>query len=505
MIQSFVKLVTKTLAIRLARHIDALISPTQSAFIKRHYIHDNFMFVRNLARAYHRKKIPALLFKFDISKAFNTVLWEYMLELPEKKGFSARWREWLTIILKSSHSAVMLNGVEGKQIRHVRGLHQGDPLSPYLFILAIDTMHRILEQATTDGTLSPLRGREARLRLSLYADDAVIFLNLVQEKVTALFNILDRFGSATGLKLNLEKCTVARIRCSELDMNSILGCFGGKRVSFPMTYLGLPLTLVRLKLAHVQGIIDKSGRRLAGWQGKLLNPAGRRELTHSVLSALPVYLLSSVKVPKQLFEDLDKMRRKFLWAGDSEITGGRCKVAWTSVAKPVEFGGLGLIDLERFSRALRLRWLWFHWTNPERPWNGTELPIDSTDLALFSAATTVTVRNGCKASFWHSTWLNGRAPYAKFPLLYRHSRRKKRSVREATTNGRWIADIAYNLNHALLDEFFKLWTEIEEARPDLQEEEEDHIIWNLESSGNYSTKSAYAIQFAGHAPSSFRP
>jgi hypothetical protein len=276
-------------------------------------------------------------------------------------------------------------------------------------------------------------------------------------------------------------------------MDSILDSFVSKRVSFPMTYLGLPLTLGRLKLAHVQGIIDKSGCRLAGWQGKLLNPAGRRELTRSVLSALPVYLLTSIKVPKQLFEDIDKMRRRFLWAGDSEISGGKCKVAWTSVAKPIEFGGLGLIDLEKFSRALRLRWLWFHWTNPERPWNGTELPIDSTDLGLFSAATIVTVRNGRKAYFWHSSWINGWAPYALFPLLYRHSRRKKRSVREAIVNGRWITDIAHNLNHDLLDEFSKLWAAIEGTGLNLQDEEEDHIIWNLESSGQYSTKSAYAI------------
>lgn len=83
LIHSFAKLVTKTLAIRLAKYIDELISPAQSAFIKRRCIHDNFVFMRNLARAYHRKKILALLFKLDISKAFDTISWEYMLELLE--------------------------------------------------------------------------------------------------------------------------------------------------------------------------------------------------------------------------------------------------------------------------------------------------------------------------------------------------------------------------------------------------------------------------------------
>lgn len=127
----------------------------------------------------------------------------------------------------------------------------------------------------------------------------------------------------------------------------------GRRVSFPLTYLGLPLTLGRLKVAHVQGVVDKARSRLQGWQGRFLNPAGRRELVRSVLSSLPTYMLTALKVPKQLLEDLDKTKRRFLWMGDSELSGGKCKVA-----RPTEFGGLGIVDLERFSRALRLRWLW---------------------------------------------------------------------------------------------------------------------------------------------------
>jgi hypothetical protein len=221
---------------------------------------------------------------------------------------------------------VLLNDTEGKQIRHARGLRQGDPLSPYLFILAIDALHRVLEQATADGILSPLRGREAKLRLSLYADDAMVFLNPVKEEV-AFFDILDRFGSSTGLRLNLEKCIVAPIRCAELNLDNILEGFVGKRMNFPLTYLGLPLTLGRTKMAHVQGIIDGSRCRLAGWQGRLLNPAGRRELVRSVLTTILIYLMTSIRVPKQLIEDIDKLRRRFLWAGDSEISGGKCKVA----------------------------------------------------------------------------------------------------------------------------------------------------------------------------------
>lgn len=93
LIHSFGKFVTKTLAIRLAPYMRKLISNAQSAFIKRRCIQHNFMYVRILARAYHRKKIPVLLFKLDICKAFDTVSWEYMLELLERRGFSKPMEE----------------------------------------------------------------------------------------------------------------------------------------------------------------------------------------------------------------------------------------------------------------------------------------------------------------------------------------------------------------------------------------------------------------------------
>lgn len=473
LIHSFRKLITKALALCLAPYIGRLISVSQSAFIKKRCIHDNFMYVRNLARAYHRTKTPALLFKLDISMAFDSVSWEYMPELLERRGFSTRWRNWLTNLFSTSHSSALLNGIPGERINHARGLRQGDP--PYLFILAIDTLQRVLDIATEDGFLSPLRGRHAKLRLSLYADDAVVFINSAQDEVRAFLIILQQFGATTGLRLNLSKCAVAPIRCSLLNLDTTLDGFIGQRVGFPLNYLGLPLTLERLKITHVQKIIDKARTRLAGWQGKLMNHAGRRELVRSVLSALPVYLMTSLHPPKQLFQDLDKARRRFLWAGDSDLHGGKCKVAWEAVAKPTVFGGLGIVDLEKFSRALRIRWLWFEWTAAERPWNGMQLPVDSMDQAIFNAATKITVFSGNKASFWHSNWIDGQAPAIRFPLLYGHSRRKHRTVRDALLGGSWIGDIAHDMNENLLTEYFQLWDSIESAQLDLADERDDQI------------------------------
>jgi hypothetical protein len=112
LIHSFAKLVSKVLALRLAPHIDGLVSNAQSAFIKRRCIHDNYLYVHNLARAYHCKN-PTLLMKLDISKAFDSVSWEYMVEQMQHRGFPSRWRNWLCLLFSSSSSSVRLNGVRG--------------------------------------------------------------------------------------------------------------------------------------------------------------------------------------------------------------------------------------------------------------------------------------------------------------------------------------------------------------------------------------------------------
>lgn len=152
-----------------------------------------------------RNKEQALFLKLDIAKAFDSVLWSYMLELLQRLGFGNRWREWITTLLSTTTSRFLLNGALGPPIKHQRGLRQGDPLSPILFILAIDPLQTILKKAIQDQVIAQVSTGNRHVTISMYVDDVAIFIRPRTNDLQVLKDILYHFGQATGMHINLEK------------------------------------------------------------------------------------------------------------------------------------------------------------------------------------------------------------------------------------------------------------------------------------------------------------
>jgi hypothetical protein len=122
-----------------------------------------------------------------------------------------------------------------------------------------------------------------------------------------------------------------------------------------------------------------------------------------VLSSQPVYYLSALIAPAETIEDIDRRRKRFLWTGTDQIAGGKCKVAWPKACRPTRLRGLGILDLKKFARALRLRWLWQEWKSPGKPWVGMPIPCTEEDRRLFNSATTITVGNGEEMGNWQDS------------------------------------------------------------------------------------------------------
>jgi hypothetical protein len=295
-------------------------------------------------------------------------------------------------------------------------------------VLSIDPLHYILRKATQQGHLHLLRGRTPTIRTSLYADDAAIFMAPFKEDINFLASILDRFGEVTGLVTNCAKSQVALIQCGDIDLQDVLQPFPAALTTFPMRYLGLPLSLTRLKRVHLQYLEDKVAGKLVPWLGKHTSMAGRNILVKAVLTSVVIYFITVLEIPMEVLLKIDSIRRAYLWAACDKVSGGKCKVNWDLVCKPKIKGGLGILNIHKFASALRLRWLWLEWTDNSKPWRGLGNPCNASDRELFAAATKVTIGNGDKALFWDSSWLDGRRPKDIAPLIYNISKNKSSTV-----------------------------------------------------------------------------
>jgi hypothetical protein len=127
--------------------MNTLVRPNQSTFIKGRAIHDNFRAVQSSAKLLHARKFLTVLLKIDIARAIDTVSGSYLLELLQHSGFSKRWINWISILLSTASTRILLNGNPGQRICHDTCLKQGDPLSPLLFVMAMEALNALFRLA----------------------------------------------------------------------------------------------------------------------------------------------------------------------------------------------------------------------------------------------------------------------------------------------------------------------------------------------------------------------
>ena len=229
---------------------------------------------------------------------------------------------------------VQVNGRPGRHIYHACGLRQGDPLSPLLFVVVMEVINAMIQEADCQEQLTPLYGSKIKFRASIYADDLVIFLAPEVLDFSCMRQILEAFEGASGLATNVDKCSITPIRCDDSMIGDILQVFPYRVRPFPITYLGAPLSTSRLGHAHEQQIVDMVAARIPTWKSNLLTSIGHATLVKTTLSAIPVHTSICCALSPWAIKEIDRRRRAFLWARADTVTGGKCKVAWPVTCIP---------------------------------------------------------------------------------------------------------------------------------------------------------------------------
>jgi hypothetical protein len=283
------------------------------------------------------------------------------------------------------------------------------------------------------------------------------------------------------------KLLLTSTRCEETSLDFLTS--SGQAIStFPTSYLGLPLGIRKPSRSALHSLIQKVGNRLLGWARKFLTYPGRELLVKTVITAMPVHFLTIFKMPKWAITGVDRFRRSFFWRGKDpdHVKGGHCLVNWQTCLRPKRWGGLGK-DLEKFGRAIRLRWMWHKWDCKERHWKHLLKIHDPIDKELLFSSTFIQIGDDKCTPFWEEKWLQKAAPN-----LFKRARFKNRSVHTELHNHNWIYNIQKINSSLLLEEYVTLYMMLSSVN---LSNNHDEIIWRWTSNGQYSVSSAYECQF----------
>lgn len=237
---------------------------------------------------------------------------------------------WISLCITTASFSVQINGELAWYFQSARGLRQGCSLSPYLFVISMNVLSKMLDTAAKKEEIGyHPRCKNIDLTHLCFADDLMVFSDGKKSSVEGILRVFQKFDKMTGLKISLEKSTLFMAGISSQNQEDILRQFPFAAGSLPVRYLGLPLLTKSMTVLDFLPLTEKIRKRISSWMNIFLSYAGRLQLINFVITSLANFWMAAFRLRSYCIKEVEKLCSTFLWSG-SELNGrkasflGRC-------------------------------------------------------------------------------------------------------------------------------------------------------------------------------------
>ena len=307
------KMMSSVIANRIKMVLDKVISTDQKGFISGRFIGENIRLIYDILFESKQQNIPGLILSIDFQQAFDSISWNFIDKTLDYFNFGPSFKRWIKLFQKSSESCILQNGHMSDYFPLQRGCRQGDPISPYIFILCVEVLGKMIR---SDKVVNGIRINGKEIKLSQYADDTQVFLDGSEESMKQLMYILQTFYKMSGLKVNEEKTRALWFGSMSMSKKKICLEHDLDWEQKPLKILGVTFTadVSNVWEYNAEDIINKINKLINNWSKRKLTLPGTIIFIKSLMLAKFTHLfLALPNPPGELIKMLERAFYKFLW------------------------------------------------------------------------------------------------------------------------------------------------------------------------------------------------
>lgn len=349
------KIASKALALRIEKVLPFIINGDQYAYVKGRTIFDAVRSIEDIMEYTRINQIPGLMVAIDFEKAFDSISWNFLLKALKSFNLGESFVKWISVFYSNISSCVINNGFSTPLFNVERGVRQGDPLSPYLFIIVLELL---LIKIRSNPRIKGIKFGNVEVKLAAFADDLTTFVH-DKASIEHLFSTLGPFEKCSGLKLNKDKTEAYWLGSSHNCKQNL----GIETVNEPMKILGIYFTY-NSRLKHelnFDAILKSLKKTLNGWQWRNLTVFGKIQIIKTFAMPKLMFRASVLNPDKEFLKKINSVMFNFLWNGKDKIK----RLALISEYKD---GGLKMPHVESAIKTQRIICLKKYTENYYSPW-----------------------------------------------------------------------------------------------------------------------------------------